>query len=114
MDITNIGALVLLLARIITVLIIAIFVLPITIRELTRKQHLKALYALRWTLFITCVLYILPSVFPIWNGFVRLNQEPISVLSQIASYWQAVREVSIGLMIVLMFYFAKILSKIKE
>lgn len=111
MDINNPGALALLIGRIIAVLLIAIYVIPITVKELRRKQYSKELYILRWTLFLLSVLYVLPSIFPIWSGATRINEQPLSTLSTVASYWQGVREVAIGVMIVIMFYFAKLISR---
>lgn len=111
MDITNPSALVLLTVRALTALAVLVWVIPITIRELRRKQFSKPLYALRWGLFVLSILYVLPAIFPIWSGITRVDEPPASQLTVIASYWQSVREVSIGIMIIVIYSLSNLLNR---
>lgn len=111
MEITNPGALWLLIARVIAVVAIAVYVLPLAIRELRRKQRSAWLYVLRWSLLVFILLYTVPSIFPIWSGLERINEQPFSNASTIGAFWQGIRELAIAGVIIGIYVISDLLSR---
>lgn len=100
-----------LMLRVLSILLLVVYVAPIQFKELKRPARDNLVVYVRWTLFATVVLYISQQILPISYQITLLHSDSIFNLRNIATVTSNLGVLALACCLALLYKLANLLAK---